>query len=78
MKKAERNAGKFPSARLALQVGVFAGEGMFDSAVSAQIAEIGDARKVEREAREWADMFENDSPLRSDLIDIAIIAERMA
>ena len=50
----------------------------FDTLVLHIILALDNARAVEREAREWSEMFENDSPFRSDLIDIAIIAGRMA
>ncbi len=50
----------------------------FDTLVLHVILALDNARKIEREAREWAEMFDGDSPFRSDLIDIAIIAGRMS
>ena len=38
----------------------------------------GAAAIIEREAREWAEMFDIDSPFRSDLRDIEILAGRFA
>lgn len=72
------NAKQFENVSKILELVSIAPPENFDTLVLHIILALGNARAVESEAREWSEMFDDDSPFRSDLIDIAIIAERMA
>jgi hypothetical protein len=73
-----KNAKQFANVAKILELVSIAPPENFDTLVLHIILALDNARAVESEAREWAEMFDGDSPFRSDLIDIAIIAERMA